>query len=100
MIGYAIFVAGSLGGWAVYNLLGRDLMRRDAPLPATTAAGVVGTLAMLPFAAYEWANRQLPSFTPIGVAALGYTGLLVTVLEASWALFWASGAPARPRWRR
>ncbi|MBK9944461.1 MAG: DMT family transporter [Kouleothrix sp.] len=89
VIGDAIFVAGSLG-WAVYNLLGRDLMRRHAPLPATTAAGVVGTLAMLPFAAYEWANRQLPSFTPIGVAALGYTGLLVTVL-GFLVLFWALG---------
>ncbi|MFN8501532.1 DMT family transporter [Kouleothrix sp.] len=95
LLGDAIFVAGSLG-WAVYNLLGRDLMRRHAPLPATAAAGLVGTLAMLPFGAYEWAGGQLPRFTPIGVAALAYTGLLVTVfgfLVLFWALGRAGAAP-------
>ena len=94
-LGDAIFVAGSLG-WAVYNLLGRDLMRRHAPLPTTAAAGAVGTLAMLPAAGYEWATGQVPQFTPVGVAALLYTGLLVTVfgfLVLFWSLGRASAAP-------
>lgn len=89
VIGDAVFVAGSFG-WALYNLLGRDLMRRHAPLPATTAAGLVGTLAMLPFAAGEWLSGRTPVFTPIGVAAIAYTGLLVTVL-GFLVLFWALG---------
>jgi drug/metabolite transporter (DMT)-like permease len=95
LIGDAVFVAGSLG-WAVYNLLGRDLMRRHAPLPATTAAGLVGTLAMLPFAAGEWLSGRIPQLTPIGVAAIAYTGLLVTVfgfLVLFWALGRAGAAP-------
>lgn len=95
VIGDAVFVAGSLG-WAVYNLLGRDLMRRHAPLPTTAAAGAVGTLAMVPFAAYEWASGRIPQMTPVGVAALLYTGLLVTVfgfLVLFWALGRASAAP-------
>lgn len=95
LIGDSVFVAGSLG-WAVYNLLGRDLMRRHAPLPTTTAAGMVGTLAMLPFAAGEWLSGRTPQFTPIGIAAIGYTGLLVTVF-GFLVLFWALGrADAAP----
>lgn len=95
VIGDAVFVAGSFG-WAIYNLLGRDLMRRHAPLPATTAAGLVGTLAMLPFAIGEWLSGRTPVFTPIGLAAVAYTGLLVTVL-GFLVLFWALGrASAAP----
>ena len=95
LVGDVVFVAGSLG-WAVYNLLGRDLMRRQAPLPTTTAAGLVGTLAMLPFAAGEWLSGRTPVFTPVGLAAIGYTGLLVTVvgfLTLFWALGRAGAAP-------
>ncbi len=95
LIGDAVFVAGSFG-WALYNLLGRDLMRRHAPLPATTAAGLVGTLAMLPCAAGEWLSGRVPVFTPIGLAAVAYTGLLVTVLGflvLFWALKRAGAAP-------
>ena len=95
VLGDAVFVAGSFG-WALYNLLGRDLMRRHAPLPATTAAGLVGTLAMLPFAIGEWLSGRAPVFTPIGLAAVAYTGLLVTVL-GFLVLFWALGrASAAP----
>jgi drug/metabolite transporter (DMT)-like permease len=89
VLGDAIFVAGSLC-WAVYNLMGRSAMRRHAPLPATAAAGLVGTLAMVPFAAGEWLLGSQPHFTPVGVAAIAYTGLLVTVFGFQ-VLFWALG---------
>jgi len=95
VLGDAVFVAGTLG-LAVFNLLGRDLMRRHAPLPVTTAAGLVGTLAMLPFAAGEWLSGRTPVFTLIGLTAIAYNGLLVTVvgfLVLFWALGRASAAP-------
>lgn len=89
VLGDAIFMASALC-WAIYNLMGRAAMRRHAPLPATTAAGLVGTLAMVPFAAGEWLAGSLPRFTPIGLAAIAYTGLLVTVFGFQ-VLFWALG---------
>ena len=94
-LGDAIFVAGSLG-WAIYNLMGREAMRRHAPLPATTAAGLVGALAMVPFAAGEWLTGSLPRITPIGIAAVAYTGLLVTVFGFQ-VLFWALGRASAAR---
>jgi drug/metabolite transporter (DMT)-like permease len=95
VLGDSVFVAGAIG-LAVFSLLGRDLMRRHAPLPVTTAAGLVGTLAMLPFAAGEWLSGRIPVFTPIGLVAIAYTGLLVTVfgfLVMFWALGRAEAAP-------
>src|SRR5262245_5992977 len=95
VLGDAVFVVGSLA-LAVFNLLGRDLMRRHAPLPVTTAAGLVGTLAMLPFAAGEWLSGRIPVFTPIGLAAIAYNALLVTVfgfLVLFWALRRTQAAP-------
>jgi drug/metabolite transporter (DMT)-like permease len=89
VLGDAIFVAGSLC-WAIYNLMGRSAMRRHAPLPAVTAAGLVGTLAMAPFAAAELLGGATLRWTPIGIAAIGYTGLVVTVFGFQ-VLFWALG---------
>ena len=51
---------------------------------------------MLPFAAGEWLTGHTPVFTPIGLAAIAYTSLLVTVfgfLVMFWALGRAEAAP-------
>lgn len=87
LLGDLIFLVNSVG-WAVYNLMGREMMRRHDPLPTTAAAGLVGTLALVPFAAFEWLSGERPVFTPIGVTAIAYTGILVTVVGFV-ALFWA-----------
>lgn len=89
VLGDLIFLVTSVG-WAGYNLMGRALMARYAPLPATTAAGLVGTLGIVPFAAGEWLAGQRPVFTLIGLAAVAYTGLLVTAF-GFLVLFWALG---------
>jgi drug/metabolite transporter (DMT)-like permease len=95
LLGDAIFLVTSLG-WAGYNLMGREMMSRHDPLPATTAAGLVGTLGIVPFAAGEWLAGGAPRWTPIGAAAVAYTGLLVTAfgfLVLFWALRHARAAP-------
>ncbi len=74
--------------WAAYNVMGKDIMARHDPIPATTAAGLAGTLMLIPFAAWEWGTGQRPVFTWEGVFAVAYTGLLVTVLGFA-TLFWA-----------
>jgi len=87
LLGDAIFLANGFT-WACYNVMGKDMMARHAPLPATAAAGLVGLTGLLPFAAGEWLSGQTPQWTLVGLAAVGYTGLLVTVL-GFLVLFWA-----------
>jgi drug/metabolite transporter (DMT)-like permease len=87
LLGDAIFLMNGFT-WACYNVMGKDLMSRHAPLPATAAAGLVGIAGLLPFAAGEWFSGHTPRLTLIGAAAVGYTGLLVTVL-GFLVLFWA-----------
>jgi drug/metabolite transporter (DMT)-like permease len=87
LLGDAIFLLNCLT-WAGYNLMGRAMMARHDPLPATTAAGLVGTLGIVPFAAGEWLTGSTLVWTPIGVAAVAYTGLLVPAF-GFLVLFWA-----------
>jgi drug/metabolite transporter (DMT)-like permease len=87
LLGDAIFLVNGLT-WACYNVMGKDMMARHAPLPAITAAGLVGVAGLLPFAAGEWLSGRTPHWTLVGAAALAYTGVLVTVL-GFLVLFWA-----------
>jgi drug/metabolite transporter (DMT)-like permease len=87
VIGDLLFF-GCGGAWALYNVMGKEVMARHDPIPATTAAGLVGTLMLIPFAAWEWGTGQRLTATWAGVIAVGYTGLLVTVLGFV-VLFWA-----------
>ncbi len=87
LLGDAIFIAGMLG-WAAYNVLGRGLMARVSPLPATAAAALTGTVALLPFAIGELALGAPVGISLAGVVGVVYTGLLVTVL-GFLTLFWA-----------
>lgn len=87
LLGDAIFLVNGFT-WASYNVMGKEMMSRQAPLPAITAAGLVGTLGLLPFAAGEWLSGRTPNFTLVGLAAVAYTGLLVTVV-GFLVLFWA-----------
>ncbi len=87
IVGDVIFLINGFT-WACYNVMGKDLMARHAPLPTTTAAGLVGFICLIPFAAGEWLVGLTPRPTLVGVAAVAYTGLLVTVF-GFLVLFWA-----------
>jgi drug/metabolite transporter (DMT)-like permease len=87
LIGDAIFLVNGFT-WACYNVMGKAMMVRHRPLPATTAAGIDGLAGLLPFAAGEWLTGSTPRFTLAGAGAVAYTGLLVTVL-GFLVLFWA-----------
>ena len=89
LAGDALYLVSS-AGWAGYNIMGREIMRRAKPLPVTAAACLIGTLAILPFAALEWASGALPRLSAPGAFGVLYTGLLVTVL-GYLTLFWALG---------
>lgn len=87
VLGDMIFLIQPIS-WGAYNVMGRALTQRHAPLPVVTAAGLVGTVGLLPLAATEWARGEVPHFTVISVAALCYTALLVTAL-GFLVLYWA-----------
>jgi len=87
LLGDTIFLLNGLT-WASYNILGKALMARHSPLPATTAAVLAGAAGILPFAAGEWLAGRTPHFAPLGLAGVLYSGLLVTVV-GSFTLFWA-----------
>lgn len=74
--------------WACYNVMGKAMMERYAPLPVTAAAGIIGTVGVVPFAAFEVLSGRTPEFTLVGVAGVAYAGLLVTALGFV-VLFWA-----------
>lgn len=87
LLGDLIFLIQPLS-WGSYNVMGRALTQRHAPLPIVTAAGMVGAVGLLPLAAIEWVQGKVPHFTPISIAALAYTALLVTSLGFI-VLYWA-----------
>jgi drug/metabolite transporter (DMT)-like permease len=87
LLGDAIFLVNGFT-WACYNVMGKAMMARHDPLPATAAAGLVGAAGLIPFAAGEWLNGQTPQLTLVGAGAVAYTGLLVTVV-GFLVLFWA-----------
>ncbi len=87
--GYGIYLISAIG-WATYNVMGRSLMQRITPLPATAAAAFVGVISLLPFTIGEYFNGQVTHITSASVFGVLYTALLVTVL-GYLTLFWALG---------
>jgi drug/metabolite transporter (DMT)-like permease len=85
--GDAIFLVTGFA-WAYYNVMGKEMMARCSPVSATTAAGIAGTLGLVPFAAYEWLTGQPVRVTLLALGAAAYAGLLVTAL-GFLVLFWA-----------
>ncbi len=74
--------------WAYYNVVGKRMMERYSPLSVTAAAGVIGTLCIIPFALWELLAGHTPEFTLVGIGGIAYSGLLVTALGFP-VLFWA-----------
>jgi drug/metabolite transporter (DMT)-like permease len=70
--------------------MGRSLMQRITPLPATAAAALVGVICLLPFAIGEYLSGQQTYITTTSVFGVVYTALFVTVI-GYLALFWALG---------
>jgi len=87
LLGAALYLVGSLL-WALYNVVGKDVMARHNPLAPTAAACLIGTITLLPFAGWEAASGQQIQITIAGGLALLYTALLVTVV-GYLVLFWA-----------
>ena len=87
VIGDAIFMVTGFT-WACYTVMGKAIMERHAPLPATAAAGIVGTSCIVPFTAYELLSGNIPEFTLVGAAGVAYAGIVTALgfLVFFWAL--------------
>lgn len=86
-LGYAIYLV-SATGWAAYNVMGRTMMQRVAPLPTTAAAATIGVLFLLPFVVLEYVMGMPTRITIPMVTGVLYTGIFVTVV-GYLTLFWA-----------
>ena len=87
IIGDAIYMISTIS-WAYYVVKGKELVTRNAPLPATVAACLVGTAAIVPVAVWELASGQTIELTLVGAAGVAYAALPVTALGFV-VLFWA-----------
>jgi drug/metabolite transporter (DMT)-like permease len=75
------FMLGCPVTWAVYTLVGKDVLRRTTPIEATAWASMTGCVMLLLFAATE----PYPAVVPGKVwIALSYLGVIGTVLAFVW----------------
>ena len=87
LIGNAVYMITGFC-WAYYNVKGKAFMDHYPPIATTSAAGVVGTLCLFPFSAYEWLAGYSVQFTWSSVGGVVYAGLLATAIGFA-VLFWA-----------
>jgi drug/metabolite transporter (DMT)-like permease len=86
--GDLLLVAAGVG-YAAYSLIGRDVLRRHAPLPVTALSIAWGTVPLVPLAAFEWVSGARPVWTAGTVAGTLYLGVVITALGYlvwNWAL--------------
>jgi drug/metabolite transporter (DMT)-like permease len=87
IIGNAVYMITGFS-WAYYNVKGKALMDRYPPLATTSAAGIVGTICIFPFAVFEWLTGNSVDLTWAAVSGVAYAGLLATAIGFA-VLFWA-----------
>ncbi|HET7874518.1 MAG TPA: DMT family transporter [Methylomirabilota bacterium] len=66
--------------YASYSLFGRGVLARHPALGVTAWSILWGLVAMVPLAALEWAAGWRPVWSPTGVVALLYLGVVITAL--------------------
>jgi drug/metabolite transporter (DMT)-like permease len=64
--------------YAAYSLIARPVLLRQPALVVTAYSIVWGTVAMLPFAALEWATGSAPGWTPRALMGALYLGVVMT----------------------
>jgi drug/metabolite transporter (DMT)-like permease len=83
--------------FAAYSLLGRPVLARHRSVTVTTWSFIWGLVTTAPLAALEWHVGRPPVWTPLGVAAVLYLGVVITglgYLVWNWALERVSAARA------
>jgi drug/metabolite transporter (DMT)-like permease len=72
-----VLMLGSAGAWAIYAVVGRRSVDADAT-EVTAGALLIGSIALLPFVAYERPTAQVVSMGAGDLLALAVLGSLVT----------------------
>jgi drug/metabolite transporter (DMT)-like permease len=70
-----LLVLASSVNWAVYTVLGRPVVQRMGPLPATAGAMLLGALMLLPFFVATGGLTELGHLTPAGWAGVLFLGV-------------------------
>lgn len=74
MVGNLLLLASMLS-WAFYTLAGRRVASAAPNTVVTGAVLGIGTVLLLPFAAYEWATGGFPAPSMSGIMSLVFLGL-------------------------
>jgi drug/metabolite transporter (DMT)-like permease len=76
-------------GYALYSLIGRDVLARHSATSVTARSILWGAIAMAPLVLVEWQVGYRPSLGPGVLAGVLYLGLVITALVTlvwNWAL--------------
>ncbi len=79
-----LLIFGSGLAWAVYSVLGRDLLQHYSPLLVTTYATVAGVVMMLPFLFERPQVTLAIAADPAALALIAFLGYLGSALAFLW----------------
>ncbi len=83
-----LLIFGAVVGEALFSIFGKMLSKTISPLCIATWMSLFGLLLFLPLGLYEAAQFDFTALTLADWAAIGYSGVIVTVVAF---LFWFSG---------
>lgn len=79
-----LFLIGCLFSWALYTIVGKQVMNELSPIVTVTYACLVGALLLLPFGLWEGYQNDWFIPSPQTFIALAYLGVLGSALGFCW----------------
>ncbi len=79
-----LFISVCVVCWAIYTIVGKDLLKRISPIVAVMYASLFGMLFLFPFALHEGLIAQIKNTSLLNWLGLGYLGFFGTVLGFVW----------------
>lgn len=79
-----LFLIGCLFSWALYTIVGKQVMNELSPVVTATYACMIGASLLLPFGLWEGYHRDWLLPPTEALLALSYLGILGTALGFCW----------------
>jgi len=79
-----LFLIGCLFSWALYTIVGKQVMSNLSPVVTATYACLIGAMLLLPFGLWEGYQSDWLLPSPKALFALAYLGILGSALGFCW----------------